>query len=73
MATTIRFIGAADNAVHVAERPMDVAEALNGSGALNAADGSGRIFVNPAAVAFWYEGEAPRREDSGIASSMSPF
>jgi hypothetical protein len=73
VATTIRFIGAADNAVRVVERATDVADALSSGGPLNAADGSGQIFLNPSAVAFWYEGEPPRREDSGIASSMSPF
>lgn len=73
MATTIRFIGAADNTLRVTESATEVASALDSNAPLTAADGGGQVFVRPTAVACWYEGDAPRREDSGIASSMSPF
>jgi len=74
LATTIRFIGAADNVLRVSEDADSVAQALDSGAPLNAADGSGPVFVNGSAVAFWYEHEPMRpREDSGIASSMSPF
>ena len=73
MPTTIRFIGDVNNTVRVAEDAGEVAAALEAGAPLNAADGSGQVFVRPGAVACWYEGNAPAREDSGIASTMSPF
>ena len=77
MPTTIRFTGAADNLIEVAEDGEAVAAALratDGIATLTRSDGRGRVFVQANAVACWFDGGiAGPREDSGIASSMSPL
>lgn len=78
MATTIRFTGASDNLIEVAEGGETVAAALRaaaeGIATLTRADGKGRVFVQANAVACWFDGAGEgERADSGIASSMSPL
>jgi hypothetical protein len=76
--TVIKFIGAADNSIVVSEDAEAVGHAMGEArdrppARFTSADGGALVYVNPSAVACWSDGAMPRREDSGIASSMSPF
>ena len=76
MATTIRFTGLAGDTVVVDEDAAAVGRAIAagpGSAQLTRSADGVPVYVNPAAVAYWFDGVRPERADSGIASSMSPF
>ena len=77
MPTVINFTGAADNSIVVSEDADAVSRAIGaaseGPAKLTHNETRAPVYVNPAAVACWFDGAQPRRADSGVAASMSPF
>jgi hypothetical protein len=75
--TVIKFTGAADNTVVVTEDADAVSLAIEanpgGPARFTHAEIGAPVYVNPAAVACWFDGARPQRADSGVAASMSPF
>jgi hypothetical protein len=75
--TTINFTPSGDGSIVVSEPADVVARAFGttrpGPAQLTRSDDGVPIYVNPAAVAYWFDGVRPERADSGIAASMSPL